>query len=105
MSRRSDRLREQADMEADWKAQQNERPNITTRYEPRSARVPDVPQADAHHCFRCHLLKTGRFTRDKRESDQGWSQNMHRGRWSCWECLPYGEGRGETPKGTADAER
>jgi hypothetical protein len=50
-----------------------------------------------YHCIRCKQEKDGRFTKHKFSSGNGWSQGMQVLNWYCWECLPKGDGRDETP--------
>lgn len=94
MSRRNDRLNDQADTERDWLAQQHERPNIEMRREPATVPTVAVPTSAAHyHCVQCHQLKPGRFTQHREfrpisyRNGRGWSRSV----WYCFDCL--GESR------------
>lgn len=49
---------------------------------------------DTYLCCKCKKTKLGRFTRP-RNSAQG--DKKHLPAWWCWQCLPAGEGRDETP--------
>ncbi len=48
-----------------------------------------------HHCATCREETPGRFTLSRLASGNGWSRGFTLPRWQCWDCLPFGEGRGE----------
>jgi len=96
MLRRADRLAEQARTVAAWMEQQQERPNIDTPHEPVPHIVRTIRVADAYHCTTCREKKPGRFTRHAHAASGGWSRGLDKVLWYCWDCLPLGDGRGET---------
>lgn len=49
--------------------------------------------ADIYKCAQCGKNREGRFTRRKGESSWGKGNNLPR--WTCYPCLPLGQGRGE----------
>ncbi len=48
-----------------------------------------------HHCVQCRQETLGRFSRSKTATGSGWSRGFTQPTWNCWDCLPFGEGRGE----------
>lgn len=71
--------------------------DVQRQYERRP--MPAVPTADVfparYRCVRCKAEKDGRFTKDRRSSGGGWDQGQQQPFWYCYECLPFGNGRGE----------
>lgn len=62
--------------------------------------MPAPPALDLfptrYRCTQCRRPETeGRFTKHKEASGSGWDHGGQVGSWTCFECLPKGEGRGE----------